>query len=244
MSTKPPFFAAALSAFVLINGDAVAGSVTIGFEGMTDNALYGKSNVEGNCVGFYNCYTEGGMVFGTPIDASSPFAHVHKAYDFISFNTGLEYHGDSAGIYVRAGDLSAFNLESMRVRDISGTAGTTFQVVGFSEAYNPAIVGSIGPFAGQVAGDVITENGVKMFDTSFDDIKAFWVFYDGYPATPADGTNWNIVLDDIVITTVPLPAAAWLMGGALFSLLAGGVRRPRPTKGTTATLGLSHQSRT
>jgi hypothetical protein len=229
MSGKSPVYLGALGLLLLIGGNANADIVTIDFEEMTDNAFYGKNNTDGfaNCAGFYNCYSEGGLVFGTPDDVNAPFSHVHRAYDPIELTTGLEYHGDSAGVYVRSADLSAFNLESLVARDIAGTVGTTFNIIGFSEAYNPTIVGESGPFAGQVAADVITQNGIKTFDSSFENIKAFWVFYDGHSATPSDGTNWDIVLDDIQISPVPLPAAAWFMGTAVLGLFGFTARSRR-----------------
>lgn len=235
MSTRSLIYASVCSLPLLIGGQAGAATTTIDFEAMTDGAYYGKNNAEGssNCVGFFNCYEEGGLLFGTPDDATAPFAHVHRGYDLIELDTGIEYHGDSAGIYVRSADLGAFDLQSLHVRDIAGSAGTTFNIVGFGEAYNPTIVGASSPFTGQVATDIITANGLKTFDASFENIKAFWVFYDGYSFTPSDGTNWNIVLDDIAVehaAVVPLPAAAWMMGAALLTL-AGTARRRAGTPG-------------
>jgi len=211
-----------------------ATAITVDFEGMTVGALYGKNNVntpvfvpgfgdvDVNCAGFFNCYQEKGLVFGTLWDSASPLSHIHRA---TGISNGAEYHADSAGIYARAADLGAFNLDALEVRDIAGSKGPNFTIVGFSEAYNPAVVGASAPFASQVALDSIGANGTKVLGDSFSGIKAFWIYYNGYTATPSDGTTWNIVIDDVQVSAVPLPAAAWFMGPALLGMSALGRRK-------------------
>lgn len=230
MKIKQIICAGMLTGLMIITGTvgAAATAATIDFEGLLDGAVYGKSNIDDatyGCVGLFSCYVEKGVVFGTPYDLSSPFSHVHLD---TKLSNGLAYHGDSAGIYVRAANLGAFSLDSLEIRDIAGDFGPNFNIVGFGTPYNGNIVGDTPSFSNQVAFDTINANGLKVLDASFSNINAFWIYYDGYTATPSDGSSWDIVIDNVQVSqvsAVPLPAAFWLMGSALLGLTAFGKKR-------------------
>lgn len=222
-------FLLGLMFFLGFGSKAIA--ATIDFESMIAGAYYGKANVSTGCGGFFNCYEEDGFVVGTTEETVSPFSHLHRD---AGISTAVEYHGDSGGIYLRADDNSAFSLESLDVRDIAGDNGNNFRIIGFSEALNPAINTESAPFTNQVASAVISSNGNHVLNEAFQNIKAFWIYYDGYPNTPSDGTQWNIAIDNIELgaavtaTPVPIPfGAIWFFAVALMSL-GHGVRKNSP----------------
>lgn len=98
---------------------AITSQVTVGFQGMSSSAYYGKANLapdaSGNCIGS-SCYYEGGVAFGTLYDSSPDGGgvHIHRAGTVGAFQ--LEYASDSSGIYFRAKDSTAFSLKSMEFR--------------------------------------------------------------------------------------------------------------------------------
>lgn len=229
---------------------ALTGSDTavIDFNAMATGAssYAGKSNVANydyvpgftvGCSTSLVCYQEDGFLVGSPdefanLGFGAASGHIHRGADTVS----LTYHADSAGIYVRAADLSAFSLDSLAILEIGGDNGGVFNLVGFSQAYNPDIVPvppagldpSVTPYANQVALQTLSSTGTILVDPAFSNISAFWIFYQGYPYTPSDGSNWDITIDNVrlsAVNSVPLPGAMWLFGSGLVALVAHRRRR-------------------
>jgi len=222
-------------------GAAITAPVTIDFEDLTLVAFAGKANAtpapSGACVGtgFSACYVEDGMVVGTVADTSNPIAHLHRHIE--GDNTLVEYHSDSAGVYVRALDGGVFNLDAMYFEaplDPSENPGNgaddVWEILGFSSAINPDLdLGDGTNYLTRVAYQTVANGfvGVLELDPSFRNIAAFWIHYKGYPQTPADGASFGVHIDDIQISAVPVPAAAWFMVSGLVGIAATTRRRAR-----------------
>ncbi|MDD2758901.1 MAG: DUF3570 domain-containing protein, partial [Methylomonas sp.] len=157
-------------------------SVTINFPSniMTDAAYGYGANMpplaDGSCpvTGGSPCYIEDGFVIGSPSDGNST-NHLHRASSFVGgglSDRSLEHHADSSGIYIRALDGSAFDLQSIRFKApitednlIYGEGGPAenpdgisdtpddiallgsqekWEIFGFSNAVNPTITNTDG----------------------------------------------------------------------------------------------------
>ncbi len=210
----------------------------IDFESLDVGAVYGKSNVTGisspfgvapACGGFFNCYEEDGFLIGTPNDELSVLAHVHRSGNAGDYS--LEYHNDSAGIYIRKTDSSAFALESFDIEELS--AGDNFTIVGFSEALNDNIVGidinNIASASNYVTSQSLSSSniGEVILADAFHDIKAFWLVYSDITETPSGAVNWDINIDNIKVSDVsvnppvshvPVPAAVYFFASGLMGL--------------------------
>jgi hypothetical protein len=222
-------------------GAAISGPLTIDFENLTLDAFAGKANAApapgGACngTGFSACHLEDGMVVGTVTDTSNPIAHLHRHLE--EDNTLAEYHSDSAGLYVRALDGGVFRLESMHFEapiDVSENPGQgvddVWEILGFSTATNPDLdTGNGTDYPTRVAYQTVSNgfDGVLVLDPAFGNIAAFWIHYKGYPQTPADGRKFGLHVDDIQISAVPVPAAAWWMVSGLAGLAATARRHTR-----------------
>ncbi|MGX2030564.1 DUF3570 domain-containing protein [Methylocaldum gracile] len=195
-------------------------NVTIDFENMTFAAYYGKANAApepgGSCAGIGSdgCYFEDGFAIGTVNDPTAPNAHLHRLDG--DFSTLLQYHPDSAGIYVRALDGSAFSLDSMEfyARIKSGNPGTgpndVWEILGFNTALNPDLAAGDGTNydATRVAYQIVANGfqGALTLNEAFENINAFWIHYKGYPQTPTDGKRFDVQLDNINLSGVTLPS--------------------------------------
>lgn len=216
---------------------AVTGPTTISFNPFPYASISGFGNVEplagGNCPGSRNtgCYYEDGMAVGIVEDTSNPISHLHG--NGSGSVVALGYHSDSSGIYVRAVDGSAFRLTSMLFEafiDAAGNPGTgpddVWEILGFNTAENPELdIGDGTNYSTRIAYQTVANgfNEVLTLDSAFNNINAFWIHYKGYPQTPIDGKQFSMQLDNIVLgAPVPLPAAAWLFGGGLMTVLAFG----------------------
>ncbi|MGR8930710.1 MAG: hypothetical protein ACU836_08725 [Gammaproteobacteria bacterium] len=153
-------------------------TVTIDFPSsiMTDAAYgYGANDAptsDGTCpsTGGAPCYEEDGFVIGTPANGDMT-NHVHRVNVSLK-DRAMAYHADSSGIYLRAADLSAFNLKSMEF-------DAEFKVGGENLIYGPdmdftnplsddqADIGLLGPderweifgFSNAVNPDIVANDG-------------------------------------------------------------------------------------
>jgi len=220
---------------------AIVSPVTVEFETVhvsgAGGAIYGKANLTPTsgdvCPSpISDCYKEDGFVVGPAEDTANPGAHLHAAGT--PANRYIAYHQDSAGLYGRALDGTAFSLESLKfgAHTSSENPGTgpndNWEILGFNAAFNPGLDGGDGTnYATRVAYRVVPNgfDGTLTLDAAFHDIKAFWIHYQGYPKTPADGKQFAVHIDDIrVAAPVPLPAALWVFISGLTSLALLGRR--------------------
>lgn len=218
---------------------AITGETIIEFNGMNFSSYAGPANIDpvalGNCsgAGSSGCYYEDGMAVGIVQDTSNPIAHLHRIGSKTSAQLG--YHSDSAGIYIRAQDSSAFSLTSLDfiapiVEDENPDSGSNdyWEILGYSSALNVGL-----DTAANSGSWIVKKTIANGFEgnISFDDnalwqnISAFWIHYNGYPQTPIDGKQFGMELDNIVVNApVPVPAAIWMFGTGLLGL-ASVVRR-------------------
>ncbi|WP_434112883.1 VPLPA-CTERM sorting domain-containing protein [Methylocaldum sp. GT1TLB] len=238
------------SALTLTTGSAsaaIVSDVTIDFQGMTFSSYAGKPNLApvagGNCAGTggNGCYYEDGIALGIVEDTSNPIAHLHRNGG--ASNRLLGYHSDSTGIYVRAQDSTAFSLKSMDfhapINDENPDAGANdvWEILGFSTAENPGLdTGDGTNYLTRVAYQTVANgfSGALTLDEAFNNISAFWIHYKGYPQTPADGKQFGMELDNVVlgapvVSAVPIPAAVWLFGTGLMGLVSLGRKKAHLT---------------
>lgn len=165
---------------------------------LTAGAYYGKANAydaaaSTTCPGG-DCVVQNGMVIGTITDVSGPNAHLHQGG--INADRMLAYHGDSAGVYIRTSDLTAFSLDSIYFdAPINGgnpydfSDVTFFEVLGFSDALNPDLA-TIDPYVG-VPYEIGTNNqdlaNYNPFDT-YSNLVAY--------QTVSNGTVGDVFLND------------------------------------------------
>lgn len=162
-----------------------------------------SSNTSGFCTG---CYmqsdigsTTGGlnqvntMVLGTVDDPNSDSEHVHAYVDLGNGTVG--YHSDSAGIYIRARDSSAFSLLSLDlhapINDQNPDTGANdgWEIIGFSSALNSGLSAGNGVnYANSNAYQFVANGfeGTVLLNDAFSNVKGFWIHYKGYPFTPFD----------------------------------------------------------
>ncbi|HMM75145.1 MAG TPA: DUF3570 domain-containing protein [Gammaproteobacteria bacterium] len=191
------------------------GPVSLDFQGMALGSYAGAANATpvagGACpgLGALGCYGEDGMVIGIVADATNPIAHLHRVGP--AANRALGYHADSSGIYVRALDGAAFNLDSLLLHaPISGAnpdagADDVWEILGFDTAADPTLGAGNGvDYATRVARLSIANgyDGTLNLPAAFDNIRAFWIHYRGYPQTPADGKDFELRLDDVALSGV------------------------------------------
>lgn len=225
----------ALAGMSQVSSAAVTGTTTIEFNSMNFSSYAGPANVAsvglGNCsgVGLSGCYYEDGMAVGIVQDMSNPFAHLHRTGSKTSAQLG--YHSDSAGVYIRAQDSSAFSLISLDFiapidKDKNPDSGSNdyWEILGYSSALN-ANLDTAANSGNWIVKKTITngfEGTVSFGDNAlWQNISAFWIHYNGYPQTPADGKQFGVELDNIVVNApVPVPAAIWMFGTGLLGLVS------------------------
>jgi len=232
----------ALLALASTSGTASAVTSTVTFDSLPA-AVYGHTNIAGGCTVLNQdtCYTENGLTVGTVQDAAAPSAHVHQQADFLSNDFKIQYHQDSAGIYLRKADASAFSLDSLEISFLQGAndfgngleAHHIFQIEGFSEAYNTDIVGAAqGSGANNIGMQTITQANVGVgnltLDSFFSNVNAVWIHFDGSTNTPSGSENFDLRINNAVISevsAVPVPAAAYLFGTGLIGLVSMGRKK-------------------
>lgn len=209
---------------------------------MTSSSYAGFANnapiAGGNCAGSGStgCLYQNDMVIGTIEDTSNSTAHLHRSGS--ASDRKLGYHADSPGIYVRALDSSAFSLISMdffaAISDENPDNGTDdfWEILGFNTASNPGLdTGNGTDYATRVAYQTVANgfSGNLLLNSEFQNINAFWIHFNGYPQTPADGKEFGMSLDNIkvdaAVSSVPVPAAAWLFGTGLLGLISFGRKK-------------------
>jgi len=229
------FSGIATLAIIATSSSATANTQIIEFNEMNSAAYYGKANAVGQCTGFTTCYTETGAAdyyIGTTEDvAAGPFTHLHRAGD----GSSLQHHADAAGIYGRRIDEGTFNLNSFDAIELAGDNTGIFNIIAFDSAYNSDITGfgvdytaAAGYLGQQQINSGAAGSTVNLNQSIFANIKAFAIFYDGYNYTPSDGTDWDIVVDNInvsAVSAVPVPAAAYLFGTGLIGLVSLGRKK-------------------
>jgi len=229
----------ALLALTSIPGTASAVTSTVTFDNI-DAATYGIANEAGGC-DFDPCYTESGMTVATIGDPTAPNAHIHRFAPRLSTDYEVQYHQDSAGIYLRKTDESAFSLDSLTIVDLFGDTSfgngqvihDVFQIEAFSEAYNTDIWGATqGTGANNIGMQTITNTNIGAgnltLDSFFSNVKAVWFHYDNTTFTPNGSENFDLRLNDLVISdvsAVPVPAAAYLFGTGLIGLVSLGRKK-------------------
>lgn len=196
------------------------GPVTLDFQGMTFASYSGAANVTpvagGACPGngAQGCYLEDGIAVGIVADASNPVAHLHRAGP--AANRSLSYHADSSGIFLRALDGSAFNLDSLLFSaPLSGAnpdngADDVWEILGFDTATDATLGGGDGlNYASRVARLSLANgfDGTLSLTPEFRNIKGVWIHYRGYPRTPADGKEFEMRLDTVQLSGVQASSA-------------------------------------
>lgn len=192
---------------------SIAGEAILTFSGMRFSSYSGNPNLApdagGDCPtrGPSGCFNQAGMVIGTPSDPSvltNP--HVHRDGNFA--DARLAYHGDSAGIYIRALNSAAFALTSLDflapiTTDNPNTPASSWDIIGFNTALNPNLTSIPSPPT-QVASQSVPNgfNGTLTLDNTFQNINAFWIHYKGYPQTPTDGVAFQMGVDNVKLTGV------------------------------------------
>jgi len=217
---------------------------TPGNIGMTLDSYAGKANtvpdIGGNCFGTNSegCYYEDGLVVGIVKDSSNAIAHIHRKG--VSSDRSLGYASDSSGIYIRAQDGSAFSLTSMDFKapivtdpnadDQNPGSGPNdfWEILGFNTALNPGLdTGNGTNYVTRVAYQQVFNgfDGPLSLNSGFSNINAFWIHYHGYPQTPTSGKEFFMKLDNVRVSAVPLPAAAWMFLSGMMGLLAFGRKK-------------------
>ena len=204
------------------------------YSGFANNAPIAGGNCNGSLT--TDCIYQNGMVVGTIEDTSNANAHLHRVG--VASNRALGYHSDSSGIYVRVQDSTAFSLTSMDFRapideeENPDAGGNNFwEILGYSSALNPGldIAANSGPWIARKTVDNGFD-GNLVFDSAFSNISAFWIHYNGYQQTPADGKQFGMRLDNVIVNApaaVPVPAAVWMFLSGMMGLLALGKKRAK-----------------
>ena len=188
-----------------------------------------------------------GSITLSPIIDVADTGHIHVSGALSSSTPTLPYmHGDVNGIFIAgSGSLSTFSLQSMdilgaifKTSDITHNnatvtvrgylGGTNGMMTGVAES-DMTMVYKDGP---QVASATITENdefssfNFLNADSGFDEVDYVEFFFtDFYRFKTVDAGDDELLLefDNIVVgqagvSTVPVPAAAWLFGTGLLGL--------------------------
>jgi len=233
---------------VSVSGAASA-ATTINFDGMTEAAYGGHSNVaaSGSCSPADECYEESGMVMGVVADAN-PINHLHQelndfAPDGVTPLYEVAYHNDSSGIYMRNLDGGAFKLLTMDFSAPWGVAAGnaragSWEILGFNQADNPDLSSGDGTnYTTRVAYQTVSNtsannfNGNLTLNSDFNDadgINAFWIHFIGEPdSPPSAGLPYKMHLDNVLVepAAVPVPAAVWMFGTGLLGLLSFGRKK-------------------
>ncbi|QPK63970.1 DUF3570 domain-containing protein [Methylomonas sp. LL1] len=197
----------------------LAGNVILDFTSFTSSFYGGQSNVQpidsaGSCpgTGADGCYYEDGMVVGTPYDATNPGAHLHRLVAYGSRQ--VQYHNDSAGIYIRALNGQAFALNSMIFHagttapgnNVTGAANDYWEILGFNKAIDPNLASGDGTnYATRVAYQTVANgfDGLLTLNSGFSNINAFWIHYAGNPKTPTDlSLEFSMSIDNVNLSGV------------------------------------------
>lgn len=247
--------AAITSPAVVDFGHAVGRTETV----LTSGAYYGKPNadsgVAGACFGG-TCVAQNGMLVGTIKDDSSANAHVHQSGT--QADRMLAFHNDSGGMYFRVSDLTSFSLDSVTISAPYATDnpyarslaadGTSlnanynpaydyFEILGFSEAYNPDLDKGDGTnYSTRVAYQTIYNgfDGSLALNSDFRNVKGVWIHYAGVPNTGNATFSFHADIDNIAVSAaqvaaVPVPAAVWMFGTGLLGMLSFGRSKAKLT---------------
>lgn len=218
----------ALAGVSQIGSAAISTQTKIDFTGAV-SSYFGKANLapegDGSCT--ENCWLEKGMVVGTVLDTFESGAHLHALGSGTVVNFG--YHNDSAGIYVRADDSSAFSLEKFRLESpaslenpnangsytyydedleedviVDAVAGPddVWEIYGYSSALNETLdtdTNSGNWIVKKTVTNGSTGNVLFDDDALWQNISAFWIHYKGYQQTPDNGQVFQMKLDNIYV---------------------------------------------
>ncbi|PPD39302.1 MAG: hypothetical protein CTY17_08275 [Methylomonas sp.] len=212
---------------------------------VTSNGILSTNCVEGVC------YVKNDVVVSTVFDQTSAGAHLHRGG--APGNRNIHTKGDASGFYIRltSADSSpfSFSFDSLSIispfSDLNPHAkflpdGTPnpdwdsvqdrFHIKGFSAAYNPTLWSD--PTPTSLVAEAFVDIGFNgTFDAiaahaGFANVKAVWIHPVGRHNTALAGLrDFDVRYDNLRITVVPVPAAAWLFGSALMAFAAGAKRR-------------------
>lgn len=214
-------------------------------------AYYAKGNLTpdaggacpGEVAGTTECVYQNGMVVSTINDPTGLDAHLHQGGS--TADRELAYHNDSGGVYFRALDSTAFSLDSIELNSpltsenpyaIGGDhdpALDYFEILGFSDAVNPDLWNGDGTnYSNRVAYQTY-ENGLSgtlVLNDDFRNVSAVWIHYFGIPKVADAAFPFKVQVDNIAVsaaqvTSVPVPAAAWMFGSGLIGMLSFGRKR-------------------
>jgi len=114
---------------------------------------------------------------------------------------------------------------------VTPTTAEGWEILGFSNAQNLNL--ATGSYTDLVAQQFVSQgfDGTLTLNSSFDNVKGVWIYYNGYQETPTNGIVYSGQIDRIVVnaaaSAVPVPGAVWLFAGGLASLLSLGNRKNR-----------------
>jgi len=189
----------------------LASAVTINFDAMP-TAVFEYPEVifdNGEVIPAVTGYDESGYHFaplaipGTGYLPSEKFPpHIHRHGD------ALRYHGDAGGWYSNQLDGGSFNLLQIELLEVS--AITQF-ISPFQHNILPgdfifeAVGGTYDGYIQRIAPDT---TGVFNFGPEFQGINSYLVYYEGYKGSfPPSDVSFSSVIDNVVVSPVPLPAA-------------------------------------
>lgn len=213
-----------------------------------DDAAGGAFSGTGSC-NQGNCWLENGVVVGGVYDPTDAGAHYHRqgtAADreaqYHPDSTGIFVRrDDKTNFSLQSIDLNVTNGVSGGNFVIYGYASAAnmpklLQSTPFSGGANSSTDpdwGSVSPVATYVFpndGSFNQTVNLATLGPTFGDIGAFWLHYQGFNHSPTTNytlgsyPDWDLRIDDInlgapVVAAVPVPAAFWLFGAALSSLV-------------------------
>lgn len=210
-------------------------TATVNFQGVSA-ATYGWASeantgaFAGNCPN-NACFAQNGVVVGgvkEPLDSGS---HYHR--QGTTADREAQYHPDSAGVYVRLGDLSKFSLQSIYLDVTNGATGGNFVLYGFANATNPGMLSTNGAVNGNGSfipsdpeGSLVTPIATYEFandgafaqnitlaqltsvDADWSNIGAFWLTFKGFNHSPTTNYDQGSYPDwDLRIDDIVLGAA-------------------------------------
>ena len=151
------------------------------------------------------------IAIGT-LDDTTPGTTEHLHQVDTNNNKSLGYHSDSAGIFVRAVNGSAFSLDSMDFKapinsgNPDSGVNDYWEILGFKDPILPNLdIGDGTNYAERVAYQTVANgfNASLALNSNFRNIKSFWIHYKGYPQTPNDGKAFAMEVDNIKLSPIP-----------------------------------------